>query len=125
MDDIEELLRLATKRNASDIHIQVGLPPVLRVLTRLVPLDSEKLSTEAIESLIFSIMSDEQKEIFQNRLQFDFSYSLPGVGRFRINVFMESSLRALCDRGVITEEDALEHAFDAREMARLLGRRRL
>jgi twitching motility protein PilT len=87
--DIEEILRLATKKNASDIHLQAGLPPVLRVQSRLVALDSEKLSAEAIERLIFSIMSEQQKEIFQDRLEFDFSYGLPGVGRFRINVFKQ------------------------------------
>ena len=89
MGDIEEILRLATKKNASDIHLQAGLPPVLRVQSRLVALDSEKLSAEAIERLIFSIMSEQQKEIFQDRLEFDFSYGLPGVGRFRINVFKQ------------------------------------
>jgi twitching motility protein PilT len=87
--DIEEILRLATKKNASDIHLQAGLPPVLRVQTRLVALDSEKLSAEAIERLIFSIMSEPQKGIFQDRLEIDFSYGLPGVGRFRINVFKQ------------------------------------
>jgi twitching motility protein PilT len=87
--DIEEILRLATKRNASDIHLQAGLPPMLRVHTRLVALDSERLSAEAIERLIFSIMSERQKEIFQDRLEFDFSYGVPGVGRFRINVFKQ------------------------------------
>ena len=144
MGDIEEILRLAAKRNASDIHNQVGLPPMLRILTRPAPLDSEKLSAEAIERLIFLIMSEQQKKLFHDRLEFDFSYRLPGVGRFRINVFKqrdsvaaafrhfpheipspETLGKALYDRAVITEEDALEHAFDAREMARLLGRRRL
>ncbi len=86
---IDEILRLAAKRGASDVHIQEGLPPVLRMQTRLAPLDSEKLSEEAIEQMIFPIMSEPQKKLFQEHLEFDFSYALPGVARFRVNVFTQ------------------------------------
>ena len=54
MIDLEEILTTAAKRNASDVHLQVGLPPVLRVQTALVTLDGEKLSAEATERLVFS-----------------------------------------------------------------------
>ena len=89
MADIDEILRVATKRNASDVHIQVGLPPVLRILTRLVPLQSDKLSAEAVEQLILPMMSEAQRTLFHERLEFDFSYDVPGVSRFRVNVFRE------------------------------------
>ncbi len=98
MGEIEEILHLATKKNASDIHIQAELPPVVRVLTRLVPLGSEKLSAEATERLILSIMSEEQKRLLQERLEFDFSYSIPGVARFRVNVFRQRSSLAAAFR---------------------------
>jgi len=87
--EIDEVLRFAAKRNASDIHVQVGLPPVLRILTRLEPVEAEKLSAEATERLILSIMSEHQKQIFRERLEFDFAYGVPGVGRFRVNVFRQ------------------------------------
>jgi twitching motility protein PilT len=87
--ELDEILRVATKRGASDVHLQVGLPPVLRMQTRLVPLDSEKLSAEEVEQLIFSIMSEQQKQVFRERLEFDFSHAVPGVSRFRVNVFTQ------------------------------------
>jgi twitching motility protein PilT len=60
---------LATKRNASDVHLQVGLPPVLRIHTQLAPLDSGALSAKDTERLVFSIMSEIQKKLFHERLQ--------------------------------------------------------
>jgi len=89
VSEIDEIMRVATKRKASDIHIQAGLPPVLRIQTTLVPLDSEKLSAEGTEHLVFSIMSEEQRKLYHERLQYDFSYDLPGVARFRVNVFRQ------------------------------------
>jgi twitching motility protein PilT len=87
--DLEEILTTAAKRNASDVHLQVGLPPVLRVQTALVMLDTEKLSGEATERLVFSIMSEAQRETFHERLEFDFSYAIPGLARYRVNVFKQ------------------------------------
>jgi len=97
---LEEILHLATKRNASDVHLQVGLPPMLRIQTRLFPLDSEKLSGEETERLALSIMSEQQKKIFRERLQFDFSYSLPGAARFRVNVFKQRESTAAAFRRI-------------------------
>jgi len=87
--DLDEILRVAAKRNASDVHIQVGLPPVLRIQTALVQLDTEKLSAEATENLLLSAMSEEQRDVFRERLEFDFSYAIPGVARYRVNVFRQ------------------------------------
>ena len=89
MSEIDDILRLAAKRNASDVHLQVGLPPVLRIQTRLVPLEGEKLSPEAAEQLAFSIMNEQQKKIFHERLDYDLSHTVPGVARFRVNVFKQ------------------------------------
>ena len=58
MAEIEDLVRVATKRNASDIHIQVGLPPVLRIQTRLIPVEAEKLTPEDTQRLVYSMMSE-------------------------------------------------------------------
>ncbi|HYB42615.1 MAG TPA: type IV pilus twitching motility protein PilT [Candidatus Methylomirabilis sp.] len=98
MRAIDDILRLATKENASDIHLQAGLPPVLRIQTRLVRLESETLSAEATEQLIFSIMSEQQKRIFHERLEFDFSYDIPSVARFRVNVFRQRDTLAAAFR---------------------------
>jgi twitching motility protein PilT len=89
LSQVDEILKLANKRNASDVHIQPGLPPVLRINTVLVALESESLSAEATEQLIFSVMSEAQKKVFRERLEVDFSYGVPGVARFRVNVFKQ------------------------------------
>jgi twitching motility protein PilT len=87
--ELEDILRRATQKNASDVHIQAGLPAVLRVHTQLVELDSEVLSAEAIERMVLAIMSEPQRHIFRDRLEFDFSHDVPGVARFRVNVFRQ------------------------------------
>jgi twitching motility protein PilT len=87
--EIDEILHTAARRSASDVHLQVGLPPVLRIQSRLVPLDSEALTAEATERLAFSIMSEPQKKHFHERLDLDFSYAIPTVSRFRVNVFTQ------------------------------------
>ena len=89
MSELDEILRLAVKRHASDVHLQAGLPPVLRILTRLVPLEAAALDAAATERLIFSIMSAEQQTWVRERREVDISYSLPGAARFRINVFRQ------------------------------------
>jgi twitching motility protein PilT len=101
--EIDDILRFASSKNASDVHIQSGLPPVLRILTELVPVDGETLSPEATERLVLSIMSDRQKKLFAERLEFDFSYSLPGVARFRVNVFRERDSVAGAFRRIPTQ----------------------
>jgi len=87
--EIEEILRVAIQRNATDIHIQVGLPPVLRVQTKLVPLDGDRLNAEQTERLVLSLMAEHQKKVFHERLEFDFSFGIPGLARFRINAFRQ------------------------------------
>jgi twitching motility protein PilT len=106
--ELEEILRLATKRNASDVHIQAGLPPVLRIQTRLVSLDSPPFSAEAAERLVLSIMSEEQQRLFRERREFDFSYGIPGVARFRINVFRQRDSVAAAFRRFTHEVPAPE-----------------
>ena len=108
MTELEEILRLAVKRNASDVHIQVGLPPVLRIQTRLVPLDSEKLTAEDAERLVFPIMSDQHKKHFRERLDCDFSHAVADVARFRVNVFTQRETVAAAFRLIPFEIPAPE-----------------
>jgi twitching motility protein PilT len=96
---LDPILRLAIELNATDIHVQVGLPPMFRVRGKLVAHQSEPLSAEQCEALVFSIMSQDQKKTFSERLDSDFSH------------------------GIISADDALESCFDPKEMARLLGRK--
>lgn len=87
---IETLLEEVIKKKASDLHLQVGLAPILRVDGALVPVTgSSVLTEESIESLIFAILDDEQKQILLKDKEFDFSFAFGDLGRFRVNAFHE------------------------------------
>lgn len=87
---IEVLLEEVIKKKASDLHIQVGLPPMLRVDGSLVPVASaDPLTEEAVEALIFAILDEDQKQILLKDKEFDFSFAFGDLGRFRVNAFHE------------------------------------
>lgn len=87
---IEVLLEEVVKKKASDLHLQVGLPPMLRVDGKLVPVTgADLLSDEAVESLIFAILDEDQKQILLKDKEFDFSFAFGDLGRFRVNAFHE------------------------------------
>lgn len=87
---IEVLLDEVIKRKASDLHIQVGLPPMLRVDGMLVPVTgADPLNEEAVEALVFAILDDDQKQILLKDKEFDFSFAYGDLGRFRVNAFHE------------------------------------
>ncbi len=87
---IEVLLEEVIKKKASDLHLQVGLPPMLRVDGSLVAVTgAEPLSEEAVEVLIFAILDEDQKQILLKDKEFDFSFAFGDLGRFRVNAFHE------------------------------------
>ncbi len=88
--DINELLRKAHALEASDLHIKVGSPPILRIYGELTPLTSEKkISQEDATKIAMSVMSPAQADIFKRKNDMDLAYSVPGLGRFRCNIFMQ------------------------------------
>ena len=88
--DINELLRKAHALEASDLHIKVGSPPILRIYGELTPLTSEKkVSHEDATKIALSVMSPAQADLFKRKNDMDLAYSLPGLGRFRCNIFMQ------------------------------------
>lgn len=87
---IEILLEEVVKKKASDLHLQVGLQPMLRVDGGLIAVPStEPLDEEAVESLIFAILDEDQKQILLKDKEFDFSFAFGDLGRFRVNAFHE------------------------------------
>lgn len=87
---MKNLLETTFNRNASDLHICVGVPPTLRIDGNLVPLpDLPILTPEDTENLAFSILTEEQKKLFLKNKELDFSYSLEEKARFRVNVFYQ------------------------------------
>jgi len=88
--ELKELLRIATERGTSDIHIKVGRQPVLRINGTLIPmLEKKRLMQEEITAIAFEIMNDYQKEKFKRNNEIDLAYSVPGLGRFRVNIFRQ------------------------------------
>src|SRR6478672_1563529 len=87
---IEVLLEEVVKKKASDLHLQVGLPPMLRVDGALVAVNAaDVLTEETVETLIFAILDEDQKQILLKDKEFDFSFAFGDLGRFRVNAFHE------------------------------------
>ncbi len=86
---MKELLELVIQKKASDLHICVGMPPVLRIDGKLVPTEYEPLSASDTKTLIFGILSLEQKKILEQKLELDCSYGIEGIGRFRVNAYKD------------------------------------
>lgn len=87
---IEILLEEVVKRKSSDLHLQVGLPPMLRVDGSLTPVSgADVLTEETVETLIFAILDEDQKQILLKDKEFDFSFAFGDLGRFRVNAFHE------------------------------------
>jgi len=87
---INDLLKQAAERGASDVHLKVGSHPVVRQNGKLVPMtEFKRLMQEDTIAMAFSIMSARQKQKFKDHFDIDMAYSVPGLGRFRVNVFQQ------------------------------------
>ncbi|MEA4900466.1 type IV pilus twitching motility protein PilT [Desulfitobacterium sp.] len=89
MITIDSLLQLAVEHRASDIHLTVESPLVLRIDGALTRIGEEKLSRQELDQFAHSLMNEHQAQHFLEQGELDFSYSLPGVGRFRVNAFRQ------------------------------------
>src|SRR6476659_4999867 len=88
--NINDLLKIAVERKASDLHLKVGSHPVIRIDGDLVPLgELKRLMQEDTIAMAFSMMNARQKQRFKEELELDIAYSVPGLGRFRCNVFQQ------------------------------------
>jgi twitching motility protein PilT len=88
--ELNEVLGVAIKGGASDIHLKAGLPPMFRINGQLVPLkDGPRISPEEMSRMALSIMNNFQRERFKQFNELDLAYGVPGLGRFRVNVFQQ------------------------------------
>ena len=102
--NIDELLKAAVAKKASDLHLKVGNNPIVRVDGHLEPLDPNlKLTQEDVVAIAFSIMNNQQKQRFKERSEIDLAYSAPGLGRFRVNVYQQRGTVNLVFRAVPTK----------------------
>lgn len=87
--DLDSIMRLANKRNASDVHLVVNQPPLFRIEGDLIPLDAIPLTADDIKKMVLSIMTEKQKSLFEQNLELDFSFITSDGIRFRINIHLE------------------------------------
>ncbi len=88
--DLKRILQIAVQGGASDIHLKVGLPPMFRVNGALLPLrDAERLNPEDTADVAKQIMTSGQQNKFRDSLDIDLAYGVPGLGRFRVNAFVQ------------------------------------
>ena len=106
---IETLLEACIKHGASDLHIQVGLPPILRIDGSLVPIPNTPiLTTEIVDTLIFSTLDSMQRETLAKDKEFDYSFAFGGIARFRVNAFNEKGHLAAAFRLIPTKMPTIE-----------------
>jgi twitching motility protein PilT len=108
-NSIDELLERMVEANASDLHVTTGTPPAIRVrgeVERLVGFDT--LTAEETQQLLYRILSSEQQKNFELNRQLDFSYSIPGLARFRVNVYFQRESIGAAFRLIPTELKTLE-----------------
>ena len=109
---IDDLLRIAVERKASDLHLKVGNYPHVRVDGELVPLtDQPRITGEDMLNMAFSMMSNRQKQKFKECAEIDLAYGAAGLGRFRVNVFQQRGNVGIVLRVIPTKIRALEELF--------------
>lgn len=108
MVTFEELLKKASEMHASDIHLTVGIPPVMRISGNLVPFGEDKFTPKEIERCVKEILNEDQLNKYNELGEIDLSYSLNGVGRFRINIFRQRGSSAIALRTVPLQVPTLD-----------------
>src|SRR3990172_6448921 len=122
---IDDLLRVAVERKASDLHLKVGNFPYLRVDGALVALgEGKRLSAEDMLNMAFSMMSKRQKQKFKESAELDLAYGVAGLGRFRVNVFQQRGNVGLVLRVVPTKIRTFEELNLPKVIAKICEERR-
>src|SRR6188474_1817320 len=108
-NSIDELLERVVEANASDLHVTTGTPPAIRVRGEVERLEGfDPLHAEQTQQLLYRILSSEQQKHFEINRQLDFSYSIPGLARFRVNVYFQRESIGAAFRMIPAELKTLE-----------------
>jgi len=107
--DINPILKGAVDMSASDVHIKIGLPPIVRRFGALIPMRNyEKLTNEDIYNMVYSLLNEYQQAKFETTNEIDFAYSLSSVARFRVNCFKQRGSYGMVFRIVPTDPPTLD-----------------
>jgi twitching motility protein PilT len=108
--ELNDILKIAIKGGASDIHLKSGLPPMFRVDGALVPLkNGERMVPEDVTKMAFGIMNPIQKQRFEETREVDLAYGIAGLGRFRVNVFQQRGSVGIVFRVIPFGVKSIEH----------------
>ncbi|MDM7322056.1 MAG: type IV pilus twitching motility protein PilT [Gammaproteobacteria bacterium] len=88
--DIETLLAFSVKNGASDLHLSAGEPPMIRVDGDIRRINAPALQHKDVHSMVYDIMNDKQRKEYEDNLETDFSFEIPGLARFRVNAFVQN-----------------------------------
>lgn len=124
MSAIEEILRQAMEAGASDVHLTAGIPPRMRVNGKLVTMNHSRMLQADTLDILLGIMSEAQRERFEGKGEFDFSFSMPDCGRFRVNAYRQSGSVALAFRLVGSSVPSPEELGLPEGVAELCRKRR-
>jgi twitching motility protein PilT len=99
--DLNEILTIAVKAKSSDIHIRAGLVPIVRIDGKLrsIP-NAPRLAPDVLKAMVYAIMNERQRKQFEETFEVDLSYGVPGLGRFRINVYSQRGTIAMAMRSI-------------------------
>jgi len=101
MSLLNSLLKKMSEINASDLHIRVGSPPVYRMFSKLVPVNTERLSLDSVNDMLKEILSEEEYNEFKLYKEMDTSFGLKDIGRFRVNCFLQRGTPAIAFRQIM------------------------
>jgi twitching motility protein PilT len=106
--DISELLAFSVKNNASDLHLSSGLPPMIRVHGDVRRINLPPLEHKDVHGMVYDIMNDGQRKVYEENLECDFSFAIPGLARFRVNAFNQDRGAAAVMRTIPSKILSLE-----------------
>ena len=106
--DLTEMLAFAVKNGASDVHISAGLPPLIRIDGEIRKVKVAPLKPHHVHDMIYDVMVDDQRKVYEEHLETDFAVEIPNIARFRVNVFNQSRGPAAAFRTIPTSVMSLE-----------------
>jgi twitching motility protein PilT len=123
--ELNEILQVALRAGTSDIHLKAGLPPMFRVDGALVPLkDARRLPPEEIGRMAFGIMNEYQKEKYKQTNEVDLAYGVPGLGRFRVNIFQQRGTIGVVLRVIPFKIQTIEQLMLPKVLEKIAGEQR-
>jgi twitching motility protein PilT len=123
--ELNEILQAGLQVGSSDVHLKAGLPPMFRIDGSLAPQkDAKRLAPEDIVKMAFSVMNDYQKEKFRQAYELDLAYGVPGLGRFRVNVFQQRGTVGMVLRSIPFKILSIEQLMLPKTLEKIAGEQR-